>query len=134
MFTFVGTSRGHLCNSTAFLLYYLHFDNYHHFHFRHTHTHYRSLDFVRHNIHPLTPMVIINHPLSASSIYYDPTLGGISVNAGSIISVFVINSITEISLRNCMGSTNTRGHQNPTAILFMHFSHCRSKYCYTADI
>jgi len=24
------------------------------------------------NIHPLTPILIINHPLSASSIYYDP--------------------------------------------------------------
>ena len=26
----------------------------------------------RRNIHPLTPIVVINHPLSASSIYYDP--------------------------------------------------------------
>jgi len=24
------------------------------------------------NIHPLTPTVVIDHPLSASSIYYDP--------------------------------------------------------------
>ena len=30
----------------------------------HTHT--------RRNIHPLTPIVVINHPLSTSSIYYDP--------------------------------------------------------------
>ena len=27
---------------------------------------------TRRNIHPLTPIVVINHPLSASSIYYDP--------------------------------------------------------------
>jgi len=27
---------------------------------------------TRRSIHPLTPIVIINHPLSASSIYYDP--------------------------------------------------------------
>ena len=26
----------------------------------------------RSNIHPLTPIVVISHPLSASSIYYDP--------------------------------------------------------------
>ena len=41
---------------------------------------YGSLDFVLDNlgelepkiIHPLTPILIINHPLSASSIYCDP--------------------------------------------------------------
>ena len=42
---------------------------------------YGSLDFVRDNtgetvpeknIHPLRPIVVINHPLSASSIFYDP--------------------------------------------------------------
>jgi len=51
----------------------------------HTHTHtqpfHGSQDFVRdnpgepstrRNIHPLTPIVIINHHLSTSSIYYDP--------------------------------------------------------------
>ena len=27
---------------------------------------------TRRNIHPLTPIVVIGHPLSASSIYYDP--------------------------------------------------------------
>jgi len=27
---------------------------------------------TKRNIHPLTPILIINHPLSASSIYYDP--------------------------------------------------------------
>jgi len=27
---------------------------------------------TRRNIHPLTPTLVINHPLSASSIYYDP--------------------------------------------------------------
>ena len=27
---------------------------------------------TRRNIHPLTPIVVINHPSSASSIYYDP--------------------------------------------------------------
>jgi len=27
---------------------------------------------TRRNIHPLTPIVVINHPLSVSSIYYDP--------------------------------------------------------------
>jgi len=27
---------------------------------------------TRRNIHQLTPIVVINHPLSASSIYYDP--------------------------------------------------------------
>jgi len=27
---------------------------------------------TRRNIHPLTPIVVISHPLSASSIYYDP--------------------------------------------------------------
>ena len=27
---------------------------------------------ARRNIHPLTPILVINHPLSASSIYYDP--------------------------------------------------------------
>ena len=27
---------------------------------------------TRRNIHPLTPFVVINHPLSASSIWYDP--------------------------------------------------------------
>ena len=27
---------------------------------------------TRRNIHPLTPHVVINHPLSVSSIYYDP--------------------------------------------------------------
>jgi len=27
---------------------------------------------TRRNFHPLTPILIINHPLSASSIYYDP--------------------------------------------------------------
>jgi len=37
---------------------------------------YGSLDFVQDNlvepgnIHPLTPIVVINHPLSASSIYF----------------------------------------------------------------
>jgi len=48
----------------------------------HTHTQpfYGSMDFVRdnlsepyrRNIHPPTRIVVINHPLSASSIYYDP--------------------------------------------------------------
>jgi len=42
---------------------------------------YSSLDLVQNNpvepapernIHTLTPIVVINHPLSASSIYYDP--------------------------------------------------------------
>jgi len=27
---------------------------------------------TRRNIHPITSIVVINHPLSASSIYYDP--------------------------------------------------------------
>jgi len=27
---------------------------------------------TRRNIHSLTPIMVINHPLSASSIYYDP--------------------------------------------------------------
>jgi len=27
---------------------------------------------TRRNIHPLAPIMVINHPLSASSIYYDP--------------------------------------------------------------
>jgi len=27
---------------------------------------------TRKNIHPLTPIVVINHPLFTSSIYYDP--------------------------------------------------------------
>jgi len=27
---------------------------------------------TRRNIHPLTPIMVINHPVSASSIYYDP--------------------------------------------------------------
>ena len=27
---------------------------------------------IRRNIHPLTPILIIRHPLSTSSIYYDP--------------------------------------------------------------
>jgi len=27
---------------------------------------------IRRNIHPLTPIVVINHPLSASSIFYNP--------------------------------------------------------------
>ena len=44
---------------------------------------YGSLDFVRsnpgepvpeENLHPLTPIVVINYPLSASSIYYDTCL------------------------------------------------------------
>ena len=51
---------------------------------RHTHTHTTVLRLcgfcpgqpgwagTRRNIHPLTPIVVINHPLSASSIYYDP--------------------------------------------------------------
>jgi len=51
---------------------------------QHTHTHttvYSSLDFVRdnscepvpaRNVHLLTPIVVTSHPLSASSIYYDP--------------------------------------------------------------
>jgi len=49
----------------------------------HTHTQpfYGSLDFVRDNssepvpeknIHPFTPIMVISHPLSASSIHYDP--------------------------------------------------------------
>jgi len=29
-------------------------------------------DGTRRNIHPLTPIVVINRPLSASPIYYDP--------------------------------------------------------------
>jgi len=52
-----------------------------HMHARtHAHTFHGSLDFVRdnpgastrRNIHPLTPIVVINHPLSASFIYYNP--------------------------------------------------------------
>jgi len=41
-----------------------------------THTHTTVLRLsgfcTRRNIHPLTPIVVINHPLSTSSIYYDP--------------------------------------------------------------
>jgi len=60
----------------------------------HTHTHtqpfYGSMDFVRDNpslpvpeknIHPLTPIVVINHPLSASSVYYDPWHPPCSIHA-----------------------------------------------------
>jgi len=58
------------------------------FHHQHTHTHthihttiLRLYGFcpgqprwagTRRNIHPLTPIMVINHSLSASSIYYDP--------------------------------------------------------------
>ena len=35
-----------------------------------TNTHTLSIT-ERRNIHPLTPIMVINHPLSASSIYYD---------------------------------------------------------------
>jgi len=49
----------------------------------HTHTHTTILQLgfcpgqpgwasTRRNIHPLTPIMVTNHPLSASSIYYDP--------------------------------------------------------------
>jgi len=36
---------------------------------------------TRRNIHPLTPILIINHPLSASSIYYDPWHPPCSIHA-----------------------------------------------------
>jgi len=35
---------------------------------------------TRKNIHPLTPIMVINHPLSASSVYYDPWHPLYSVN------------------------------------------------------
>jgi len=47
----------------------------------HTHTHTRPYGFcmwqpgwagTRRSIHPLTPIMVISHPLYASSIYYDP--------------------------------------------------------------
>jgi len=38
---------------------------------RNTHTQPRWAG-TRRDIHPLTPIVVISHPLSASSIYYDP--------------------------------------------------------------
>jgi len=58
----------------------------------HTHTHncftalwiclgQRGWDGTRRNIHPLTPIVIINCPLSVSSIYYDPWHPPCSIHA-----------------------------------------------------
>jgi len=45
----------------------------------HAHAHTHTLPFNRLtalclgiNIHPLTPVLIVKHPLSTSSIYYDP--------------------------------------------------------------
>jgi len=74
---------------------YLIYCNYVRSYYTHTHTHthttiLRLYGFcpgqpvwacTRRNIHPLTPIVVITHPLSASSIYYDPWHPPCSVHA-----------------------------------------------------
>jgi len=45
----------------------------------------------RRNIHPLTPIVVISHPLSASSIYYDPWHPPCSIYMPVSLTVFFHN-------------------------------------------
>ena len=62
------------------MLAYIPWHTHAHMH-THTHNHFTALWILsgttwvsqyQKNIHPLTPIMVINHPLSASSIYYDP--------------------------------------------------------------
>jgi len=47
---------------------------------------------TRRNIHPLTPIQIINHPLSASSIYYDPQHPPCSIYVPDSLFYYAINT------------------------------------------
>jgi len=63
----------------------------------HTHTHVRAC--VRAHLHPLTPIVVINHPLSASSIHYDPCHPPCSVY---MPDSFVPQSLSKFSLASLL--------------------------------
>jgi len=47
------------------------------------------------NIHPLTPIMVVNHPLSASSIYYNPW--------HPLCSIYMPNSLSPQSLKVFFG-------------------------------
>ena len=53
---------------------------------------------TRRNIHPLTPIMIINHPLSASSIFYNPW--------HPLCSIYVPDSVFPQSLSNFLWSSS----------------------------
>jgi len=73
------------------------------------------------NIHPLTPIVVINHPLSASSIFYDPW--------HPPCSVYIPDSFSTISLQVFFGLHLGLAPSTLYAIHF--FTQSLSSFCST---
>jgi len=79
----------------------------------HTHTHTTVLQLcgfcpgqpgwadTRRNIHPLTPIVVINRPLFASSIYYDPQHPSCSIHAPDNLFPQSLSKLNCVNRESC---------------------------------
>jgi len=78
---------------------------------------------TRRNIHPLIPIVVINHPLSASSIYYDPWHPPCSIYVPDSLFVQHLSEFSLVYLLTWHSPLHTPYISSPNRLLFTAHAH-----------